>query len=350
MVTSVEWRPKMSPDETLFPDWMTLREEPLPEAKPDERRDAAWKAAKTTFPDVFCKPNSLPPYRMVNGSCNLKPGCQIPPRAGVGRLSKEEIDYTKQILTDYLQKGWIRPSYSRTAARLFFVKKPNGSLRSVVDYRNLNEVLETQYFPPPEWTNIVNQLGDAQIYTTFDCTDFFVQNRMRDEDCWLTAFATAFGNFEWRVCPQGLASSPAVAQRLFSNVLQSLPCVNDDLSKHPKNHQNLLGENATVFLDDALLHGGDFNEHLRYIYSFLYAMREQKLHLSPEKTQFMRDRCNYLGHVPRTAFRSSQRDAPPSETGQSPRRPPSYAPFWASACTCDATSRVLVHTPRHSPH
>ena len=46
-----------------------------------------------------------------------------------------------------------------------------------------------------------------------------------------------------------------------------------------------------------LLHGGVFNEHLRYIYSFLYAMREQKLHLSPEKTQFMRDRYNYLGHV-----------------------------------------------------
>jgi len=54
-----------------------------------------------------------------------------------------------------------------------------------------------------------------------------LRDRMRDEDCWLTGFATAFGNFEWRVCPQGLASSPAVAQRLFNNVPQSLPRVNE---------------------------------------------------------------------------------------------------------------------------
>jgi len=87
-----------------------------------------------------------------------------------------------------------------------------------------------------------------------------------------------------------------VAQRLFSSILQSLPCV-EDLSKDTSKRQNLLGENATVFLDDALLRGGTFEEHLRFIYSFLYAMEEQKLHLSAPKTQFMRDRCNYLGHV-----------------------------------------------------
>ena len=65
-------------------------------------------------------------------------------------MSQEEIKYTKTILTDYLDKGWIRPSYSRTSSRLFFVVKQNRNLRSVVDDRTLNELLETQYFPPPE--------------------------------------------------------------------------------------------------------------------------------------------------------------------------------------------------------
>ena len=83
---------------------------------------------------MFAKPSALPPYRLVNGSCNLKPGLSVPPRAGVSRLSQEAITYTKAILTDYLEKGWIRPSYSRTAARLFFVTKPKSSLQSVVDY------------------------------------------------------------------------------------------------------------------------------------------------------------------------------------------------------------------------
>ena len=54
--------------------------------------------------------------------------------------------------------------------------KANGSLRSVADYRALNEVLATQYFPPPEWSNIVNQLGDSTLCGTFDCADFVFPN------------------------------------------------------------------------------------------------------------------------------------------------------------------------------
>ena len=121
----------------------------------------------------------------------------------------------------------------------------------------------------------MNQLGDSKLYSTFDCENFFFQNRLRDEDSWMTAFSTCFGQFEWRVCPHKMASSPAVAQRWFSWILQSLPCVNADLSKHPTERRNLLAENAVVFLDDALVHGGSFEEHLGFIYSFLYAMEEQ---------------------------------------------------------------------------
>jgi hypothetical protein len=75
-----------------------------------------------------------------------------------------------------------------------------------------------------------------------------------------------------------------------------MPCVNADLSKQPTARRNILGSNATVFLDDALVHGGDFDTYLGFIYSFLCAMEEQKLHLSAPKTQFMRLSCNYLGH------------------------------------------------------
>ena len=61
--------------------------------------------------------------------------------------------------------------------------------------------------------------------------------------------------------------------------------------------QNTPTSDAVVFLDDALIHGGTFDEHMKYIYSFLYVMEEQNLHLSAPKTQFMRPQCNYLGHV-----------------------------------------------------
>ena len=87
------------------------------------------------------------------------------------------------------------------------------------------------------------------------------------------------------MCPQGPASSPAVAQRLCKTILQSLSCVNADLTKHPTDRRNLLADNATVSLDDSLIHGGTFDEHLRFVYSFLYAMEEEELHhLAPKNT------------------------------------------------------------------
>jgi len=79
--------------------------------------------------------------------------------------------------------------------------------------------------------------------------------------------------------------------------MQSLPCVNERLEKHPTDRRNLLADHAAVFLDDALIHGGTFDQYLAFVWSFLYAMEEQELHLSAPKTQFMKDRCNYLGHV-----------------------------------------------------
>jgi len=298
MVTQVEWSiPRMAPDPVLFPESTTLRQEPPCSRALDPRRGDAWDAITTRFADVFAKPSRLPPYRFVNGSCALKDEGTVPPRAGVGRLSREEITYTRAILCDYLDKGWIRPSYSRTASRLFFVTKPNGGLRSVVDYRAVNDALKTKYFPPPTWSNIVSRLGDSAIFSTFDCSDLFFQVRMRDEDAWLTAFSTCFGQFEWRVCPQGLASSPAVAQQLFSGILQSLPNVNADLSINPVGRRNLLEHSAEVFLEDVLIHGGTFEDHLNFVWSFMYAMEEQQLHLSAPRAQFMQTRCNYLGHV-----------------------------------------------------
>ena len=81
---------------------------PVPPATP--RPDQSWADIENRFALVFAKPASLPPYRSVKHSCTLKEGCTVLPRAGVGRPSQEEITYTRKILSDYLLKGWIRPS------------------------------------------------------------------------------------------------------------------------------------------------------------------------------------------------------------------------------------------------
>ena len=135
MVAQVEWlvREDMATEAALFPDTTALHHAPVPDHPEDLRREPAWQSIQERVSEVFAKPHDLPPYRLVNGSCNLKLGCTVSSRAGVGRLSQEEIPHTRLILTDYSNKGQNRPSHSRTVARLFFVTKPNGGLRSVVN-------------------------------------------------------------------------------------------------------------------------------------------------------------------------------------------------------------------------
>lgn len=55
-----------------------------------------------------------------------------------------EID--KEI-KDLLQRGLICPSKSRYASPAFPLMKKNGSVRLIVDYRNLNKVTEKEVFP-----------------------------------------------------------------------------------------------------------------------------------------------------------------------------------------------------------
>ena len=52
-------------------------------------------------------------------------------------------------LKAYLANGFIRPSQSPAAALVMFVKRPDGKLRLVVDYRGLNAVTVKNRFPLP---------------------------------------------------------------------------------------------------------------------------------------------------------------------------------------------------------
>ena len=54
-------------------------------------------------------------------------------------MSKEELAAMKSIITEYLAKGWIRPSASPYGAPVIVIRKKDGALRICIDYRLLNK-------------------------------------------------------------------------------------------------------------------------------------------------------------------------------------------------------------------
>ena len=71
-------------------------------------------------------------------------------------------------IDEELKKGYIRPSTSPIAALFFFVKKHNGSLQSVMDYRALNGITIKNCYLIPRIADLIESLSKASIFTKID--------------------------------------------------------------------------------------------------------------------------------------------------------------------------------------
>ena len=73
-------------------------------------------------------------------------------------MTREEDQALKMFLDEQLKKGYIRPSILLYASPFFFIKKKNGKLRPVQDYRKINSITIRNMALVPQ--------GHQNIYTT----------------------------------------------------------------------------------------------------------------------------------------------------------------------------------------
>src|SRR5688572_25407540 len=85
-------------------------------------------------------------------------------------------------LKENLRSGRIRPSKSPWASPFFFVKKKDGSLRPVQDYRKLNERTIKNCYPLPLISEMINLLKNAKYFTKFDVRWGFNNIRIKEGD------------------------------------------------------------------------------------------------------------------------------------------------------------------------
>ena len=94
-----------------------------------------------SFKKVFSSKElkKLPPERPWDHRIELKPGA---PPTLISRnihLSQPEMEELRKFIREHEERGTIRTSKSPYAAAFFFIKKKNGKLRPVQDYRPVNE-------------------------------------------------------------------------------------------------------------------------------------------------------------------------------------------------------------------
>jgi hypothetical protein len=246
-----------------------------------EGKPQALKELLLTNEDLFAKQlPGLPPEREVFHTINLEEGHR-PPNRPAYRLAPSELAECEKTVDELLKLGLIRPSCSPFASPVLFVRKKDGSLRMVIDYRLLNKITISDRYPLPRIDDLLDRLKGAKVFSSLDLLSGYHQVRLRKEDVPKTAFRTPFGLYEFLVLPFGLTNAPATFQRLMNEVF----------------HDYIREGFVVVYLDDVLIYSKTEEEHLGQLERVFTRPREHQLLAKLVKCSFFEKQLRYLGHI-----------------------------------------------------
>ena len=185
-----------------------------------------------------------------------------------------------RLLGEMSNKSVIQPSTSPWASPVVLVRKKDGSHRFCIDYRKVNAVTRKDAYPLPRIDDTLDTLSGSQWFSTLDLISGYWQVEVDPQDKPKTAFATPDGLFEFNVMPFGLCNAPATFQRLMNMVLAGLQWTN-----------------CLVYLDDVIVMGRTFEEHLHNLATVFDRLQEANLKLKPQKCAFAKKQVTFLGHI-----------------------------------------------------
>ena len=211
---------------------------------------------------------------------NIETGDSPPIRQGDRRLPPHRRDEVRRLLSQMLEGGVIEPSSSPWAAPVVLVQKKDGSTRFCVDYRKLNEVTRKDAYPLPRIDMTLDALNGSQWFSTLDLVSGYWQMELEESAKPKMAFCTTEGLYQFKVIPFGLCNAPASFQRLMDLVLTRLQW-----------------SQCLVYLDDIIILGHSFNEHIQNIDVVFQRLRHAGLRLKSSKCAFFRKEVQYLGRI-----------------------------------------------------
>jgi hypothetical protein len=236
------------------------------------------------FAKVFSEKASerFPPQRPYDHAIDLKPDAPATLPAKAIRLPADELVAAKKFINENRRLERIEEGNGPYASRLFFIKKKDGQLRPVQDYRKLNDHTIKNRYPLPLIPDLIAAVRKAALFTKFDVRWGYNNVRIKPGDEWKAAFITPFGLFQPRVMFFGLTNSPATFQAMMNHIFQ----------------KEIREGWLVVYMDDLLIATEDNPAfHRQCVGRVLQKLLDHDLYLKLSKCEFHKRRIEYLGVV-----------------------------------------------------
>ena len=171
-----------------------------------------------------------------------------------------------------------RVEHSEWASPIVVVPKPNGKIRLCVDFKvSVNKVLDVAQYPLPRPEDLFTSLSGGKQFTKLDLSQAYLQLRVNKGSKHYLTIDTHKGLYRFTRLPFGIASAPAIFQRVMDTILQGIPGV-------------------ICYIDDILITGKDRESHIQSLTEVLKRLRYYNIRASKEKCAFLRKSLEFLGH------------------------------------------------------
>ena len=151
----------------------------------------------------------------------LKEGAPSTLPGKVYPLTQVEQKTLEEFIQEHSKKGYIWPSKSPYASLFFFIKKKDGKLHPVQDYRKVNEWMIHNRYPLPLIPELINRVKGALLFSKFNVRWGYNNIRIRPGKEWKAAFIINKGLFKPKVMFFGLTNSPATFQTMINAIFTS---------------------------------------------------------------------------------------------------------------------------------
>ena len=155
-----------------------------------------------------------------------------------------------------------------------------GALQMCLDYCQLNVVTRDVAYPIPHTQDCLDAVAGATLFLMMDIMAAYHQIPVTKEDVPKMAFITKYGLYEFKTMSFGLKTAPQTYQRLMELALSGLQWTA-----------------CLIYLDDVIVYGKTFKEHLQRLSLVLQRFCQVGLKLKSSKCHFFKTQVTFFEHL-----------------------------------------------------